>query len=235
MPSGALSAAAQMETRDDDEDFHDRGRGRRVTGKGGRIAGAGRKRERVSVRRVQVELSAAEDACLTRLEVRLRVSGAEVLRRALATLAGALALLLTACANDMPPIPLAMYVEPDVSAEDAAAYRDAANVWNAAVGQQVVHEVGERPHCGLVVVRGDTGDAGHTSMARACLLHTQLRPTGMGAAQRAGVAVHELGHALGTSSDADHSARPGSLMYEAWRAGQALLPDDIEAVRERLE
>lgn len=60
-----------------------------MSGKGGRIPGAGRKRERVSVRRVQVALSATEDACLTRLEVRLRVSGAEVLRRAMLLLAAA--------------------------------------------------------------------------------------------------------------------------------------------------
>jgi hypothetical protein len=52
--------------------------------RGGKLPGAGRKRERGdAVRAVTVRLTEAEDAALTALEVRWRVSGSEALRRAL--------------------------------------------------------------------------------------------------------------------------------------------------------
>ena len=52
--------------------------------RGGAKPGAGRPRERGdAVRAVTVRLTQPEDAALTALEVRMRLSGSEVLRRAL--------------------------------------------------------------------------------------------------------------------------------------------------------
>lgn len=56
--------------------------------RGGKQPGAGRPRKRgEAVRAVTVRLTAAEDALLTALEVRERMTGSEVLRQALAALA----------------------------------------------------------------------------------------------------------------------------------------------------
>lgn len=130
----------------------------------------------------------------------------------------------------MPPKPLVLHIAADVSEEDATAYRDAALRWNRALGVTAIQETDVPGHCGVRVVRGDglEGASGKTGGVRDCLLRTRLRPNLDGAKLREDVAAHELGHALLSSTDGDHSDDERSVLFSA--PGELITADDVARV-----
>jgi hypothetical protein len=139
--------------------------------------------------------------------------------------------LLCACSWEMPPHPLPLQRAAGVDDATWQAFLDAADGWTDATGELVAGP-GEG-HCAARVVPAgdlDPGEGGRCSLVAPCMIELRLRQD-LPDAERVPAAEHELGHALMTCSDADHSADPHSVMWPDSRASARITSRDARAIR----
>ena len=148
------------------------------------------------------------------------------------------AMLAIACSEyELPPVPLALHTEGARDA-DAILFQFAAKEWNDSAGMALVHDAEPGEECGAYVVAGDRlvgkNRTGLCQWVSPCRVEVMIRP-GLSTGDAYTSARHELGHALMTCSDADHSDEDASAMNAQQQLHEEITRADIAAAMGRMQ
>lgn len=143
-------------------------------------------------------------------------------------------LLLQACAQpyETPPLPVALYISPELDAERADEWRNSARRYNEALGVTVFVETDKPGKCGVRVVDDDgIGESrGMTTPLDQCLMKVRFNAK-LERERWPSTSAHELAHTLELEM---HNEDDQSVLRYSTKVGAVITLDDIEFLRDVL-